>query len=1374
VAVGDDRTPRRWLIVTSLGLLVVALAQRPGEIVSLTRLERVLDPLTAIDHGLSLWNPWGDMGAVQWQTTGFLFNFDLPFVLTGLVGVPDWIAQRLMMGAILAAALWGFVRLVDALGIGRPLSRLAGGLVWALSPLVLSRLGWRTPEALAPALLPWVLVPLVRGAVGGSTRRAAARSALVIAVVGGANAAVTLALLPAPLIWLLTRQRGARRASLFRWWLLCTPMALAWWSAGLVLLGRYGADLLVISEPVEATTSPATLFNALRGSADWLITLGGGSYLPAASSVALWLLPVLGTTVLIAAGLAGLVHPHLPERRFSVTLLGGGLLALGAASAGWLGGPLEGVHIALLEGPLRAFRNVYKFQALVSLPVVLGLTHALTLAAGFVASRSASGRSRLLRPPASVWLVPASAVVALALAATPAWSGLLTRPGFDELPSAWVQALSYLDEKADGRVLVLPGLPEANYEWGLPSQIPLEWGADVRWATRNQVPMSGAAAAAMLDAVELAVERGGDPRLPAFLARSGFSHVLVPNDSLWFGVGAPAPERVADAMERSGLAPVAGFGELGYGFGDLHQLEVYGISGSARVKGYAAASAAWLSGDVEGVLRVPADQFGERAYVLTRDPVPDDLALRNWVVTDTNPRVATFFGLNRNNRSYVLGPEETDVNGTPVDAQRYWADAVGEQTVADTDGVASIRASSVGLGPVVFGLPAAQPGNALDGDPDTSWRPRRLAFTGRDVWGGEDQWLEVTFQSPQVVAPLEIELDIGPFLQRVPVRVTTTTDAGSMTSDLQPLEDPQQLPVSKGPTSRLRITIDSVSYLDGGDVIGIAELRLPGGPVERRLRVPSPLADEFGAPGATTPAWVFTRNAGSTSVVSIDTEPALRRVFTVPRAARVEVRAEGAATDRSALVETLGRTDTLTVTAESTFGNGPRFAPRHLVDRDPTTVWRPNEKLGERATSAPVTLAWDGPRTVDRLRFDLGDGFARPDLVVVAGSGQLRLVAPAPDGTVAFEPLTGSELTIVLVYRGLTDDELKDGDIITAVGLDGLEVPALSDLYPPALDGVAPVAIGCDDGPALETTAGRIRYSVITSLDELRDGDRLGLLPCDAPALDLPAGTVVLSATPGPWGVTIEQVVLGAPPLLSTEVAPARQLTVVDWGSTSRAVDLAGGEATLVVTDEVANEGWVASLEGVPVGALVVDGWRQAFLVPAGPAGRLDITYTPQRAFLIGTALGLALLVLLVVLAVVPERRATAPLDAAATGVWPAWLGWVVAGVIAVATTGVGALVLVPLWLLHRRSVRDGRQSWLPLLAAGSFGVAGVAFVLGRSFDSGPWWESGGIVVVPAAALTLLTVLCAFVTDTSPDAGPDAAGPVGPDAGGSGRSDTGG
>ncbi len=78
-------------------------------------------------------------------------------------------------------------------------------------------------------VLPWVLLPLIRGAEGGSPRRAAALSGIALLFAGGTNAGATLAILPIPLLWLLTRTRGPRRTRPAAWWGVALVLATSWW-----------------------------------------------------------------------------------------------------------------------------------------------------------------------------------------------------------------------------------------------------------------------------------------------------------------------------------------------------------------------------------------------------------------------------------------------------------------------------------------------------------------------------------------------------------------------------------------------------------------------------------------------------------------------------------------------------------------------------------------------------------------------------------------------------------------------------------------------------------------------------------------------------------------------------------------------------------------------------------------------------------------------------------------------------------------------------------------------------------------------------------------------------------------------------------------
>ena len=137
-----------------------------------------------------------------------------------------------------------------------------------------------------------------------------------------------------------------------------------------------------------------------------------------------------------------------------------------------------------------------------------------------------------------------------------------------------------------GRTLVLPGIPDSEFDWGFTAQIPIQWGSDVTWATRSQAPLSGLDVVEYLDTTELIIERGGSTQLRDYLRRGGFTALVVPNDQTSERYGAPPAETVRNALIASGLELTTSFGERNYGFGDLQQIDIYAIDRGAVIDSY--------------------------------------------------------------------------------------------------------------------------------------------------------------------------------------------------------------------------------------------------------------------------------------------------------------------------------------------------------------------------------------------------------------------------------------------------------------------------------------------------------------------------------------------------------------------------------------------------------------------------------------------------------------------------------------------------------------------------------------------------------------------------------------------------------------------
>src|SRR3954452_21058001 len=118
--------------------LLIALIQRPGLASSDTKIDLHVDPVGFLGDVAAAWSPTYDLGHVQGgQYGGYLLPMGPFFALGHLLGLADWLVQRLWLGALLAIAAVGAVRLMDAL-LGRPrgLAHLVAGALMILNPYV--------------------------------------------------------------------------------------------------------------------------------------------------------------------------------------------------------------------------------------------------------------------------------------------------------------------------------------------------------------------------------------------------------------------------------------------------------------------------------------------------------------------------------------------------------------------------------------------------------------------------------------------------------------------------------------------------------------------------------------------------------------------------------------------------------------------------------------------------------------------------------------------------------------------------------------------------------------------------------------------------------------------------------------------------------------------------------------------------------------------------------------------------------------------------------------------------------------------------------------------------------------------------------------
>jgi arabinofuranan 3-O-arabinosyltransferase len=99
-----------------------------------------------------------------------------------------------------------------------------------------------------------------------------------------------------------------------------------------------------------------------------------------------------------------------------------------------------------------------------------------------------------------------------------------------------------------------------------------------------------------------------------------------------------------------------------------------------------------------------------------------------------------------------------------------------------------------------------------------------------------------------------------------------------------------------------------------------------------------------------------------------------------------------------------------------------------------------------------------------------------------------------------------------------------------------------------------------------------------------------------------------------------------------------RSARVLSWADDDRSVRIGPGAQSYVEVHENFNAGWKATLNGRPLTAVDLDGWQQAFLVPAGQGGLVKLQYTPATIYHVGLIASGAALVVLAVVAILPGR----------------------------------------------------------------------------------------------------------------------------------------
>ncbi|MET8470877.1 alpha-(1-_3)-arabinofuranosyltransferase [Streptomyces sp. NPDC006422] len=1336
---------RRWLLSFWAVLFVAFCAVQPGRATFETKLGVSQDPWKFLGDLGELWHDRAGFGGIADQYIGYAFPMLPYYAVTDLLHLPVWLAERLWMSIVVTVAFWGALRLAERLRIGTPASRLLGAVAYALWPTFTIVVGSTSAAALPGAFLPWVLLPLTNPRT--SARISAVRSALLIPFMGGVNASSTLASLLPVGLYLLSRPPSARMRRQIAWWIPSVILATAWWTIPLVLLGIHGENFLPYVESARTTTETMSATETLRGAGNWVAYLHlGDAWLPAGWSVATSAVVIVCSALAAALGLAGLARRDVPERRWLLlTVMTAALVTL-AGYGGALGAPFHDTVRSWLDGGLAPFRNVYKFQTGLALALALGIAHLVAVAADPRGARPLRARrhSALI---AAVLIVPGLA--------WPYLNGSILQPGsFQQLPTYWDTTAKWLKKYSpDSRALVVPATAHGIYTWGSPIDQPLDVLADSRWAQRDFVPFGTPGNRRAMDAVEQALMTGTQvPGLTDYLSRAGLYYVVVRNDLDPDQFGAVPTATVKRTLTESGYHRVTGFGPMVTGgriaertpiqveglYPRSRSVEIYAPKAAAHRPGQAGllpvGNTAQVGGGPEALLRLSADPaFRNRPAVLTGDNHPGigEPALR--VAADGLRRADTRFGLVNTNTSYPYTPKERNSPDASENAgeepkQILPSAGIAHQTTADILGARSVTASSSGNW--MLHLPQFDPVNAFDKDPDTAW-------TEGAADSSKGEWVRIDFSRPtRIPATIRVTPLPQDHVRAAPTRVRIETDKGSTTSAVQPTGTPQRVKSPAGEAKWLRVTIldtqgDSPSFTGAG----FTSIDIPGVKATRALRLPvdSEQAQQYS----------FHRATGDGALTLTDTERALNRVFTTTGSSTYGFEAKAVATPGPALDKLLyavapDQRREITATADSTAALGLNTTPRNLTDGDLTTAWI----AGDDPT---IHLRWPDKQPVSSIVLPGAGGLStRPEQIEISSPDGAAVAGVDVNGVARFDPITTDRLDVTITKTAplKLHNPVADKDLQLPVGLTEAYIPGL-DMY--RVEQPTPerkFRLPCGKGPTVTIDGTRHRTSVSGTLRALTDRRPVTVRLC-GDGLSLPAGPHTLK-TPATGPLSLTDVTLTDTTATTAAQPTNRGLTVRDWLGDRREVHVDAGEATYLTMYENANDGWEATLDGKKLTSLRLDGWQQAWLVPGGASGTVELSYAPARAYEVGLfASGAALLVLGALC--LWRRKEPAPEPPAAPPA-PSWLlGTVALTAIAVVIAGPWAALVPALALLSWK-----RHTLLVPLAFTTMAAAGIV----AATNAGePIRDGSGAYSTAAQLLALIAAFAALVsTDSAPPA----------------------
>jgi arabinofuranan 3-O-arabinosyltransferase len=441
--------------------------------------------------------------------------------------------------------------------------------------------------------------------------------------------------------------------------------------------------------------------------------------------------------------------------------------------------------------------------------------------------------------------------------------------------------------------------------------------------------------------------------------------------------------------------------------------------------------------------------------------------------------------------------------------------------------------------------------------------------------------------------------------------------------------------------------------------------------------------------------------------------------------------------------------------ATSSSVNAPQARSQKVLDGTLASGWV--AAADDPEPTVRVQLAEE--RRVRGVRIRVGDSLAAsaPTSVQVEGLDRTITGDLDEDGRLRFgRPL----VTDQLVLRFPTISPVASYDPQTGyttrlpVGISELDLPGAADLLMRAPAG-DPLVVPCSRGPSVRVGDQTVQLHLSTTVRAVLAGEPIPALACGSGEVTPPARVRVGFPSTAAWLVRSLDLVAPGAGGVSFPGAPAVPVEVEGWDPTTRQLAVGSrSEPSLLVVRENQNSGWSAASAGQALQPVVMDGWQQGWVLPAGGPAEVKLVYRPDTTYRFALGAGALLLCVLVVLALVRGRSdwgesrpvrpvRTAALLLGAAGLWLLADWW---GVLAGVATLLAARLVPP----------------TARLVAAALGAGAAVAVAGVVLAAHPWGDPGynGNSALPQALVLVGVAFLLAAMVWSPEAarsGRDAA-----------------